>query len=381
MTLVDERRSTRIYLVLLSSCMLSLFIYYSLTQYSVILIQLNPTEDLYKTLSQSPLLSSLQCPCTHLTIPYRTFVQANTSIHPVCSSPFIESSWIESIYGNGDWYNSNQTDFHSRSALYFSGLRAFCQVFQENTSHFISDFLSSTLINSQVISEMDLDEQINDVIERNQAANRQDASGMYIFGDELGSTNQMLTVYSSNWVISQIPDDVNVIGLPLAIEPMMYGNCSCATSSKCSQSMILSGEIVPGFVVACSPLQTIFQSSLVCLYNDTCLNRINERNLLISPLVSPSNLRKYPINRTIEELMEKAFDQEWSVQRNYSQYFEECRPISCSYSINRQKSLVQTLSMLLGFYGGFNVALRFFSPYFSRFIGKYCRVFARNQSE
>ena len=41
---------------------------------------------------------TLSCPCSTISVPYKTFVSNIIQFHPICSSVFITQQWIEALY-------------------------------------------------------------------------------------------------------------------------------------------------------------------------------------------------------------------------------------------------------------------------------------------
>ena len=371
-TLKEERQSTRLYLILLIASMSALIFYYSLS-YSLVTTTIdNPTPQIYEQLRQSKGVYSLQCPCTHVSVTYEKFVQANTTLNDVCSSPFVKDAWIQNIFGNGSWSRSDPTDLRGRGVIYFQSIRSLCFLFQENITQYASHFLASSFISAQVLSETQLITQVNDTLEQVKASSRADHGAMYGFGRELGNDIQMVTIYSTSWVFAPVKYDPNLVGLPIPLIPVSHGNCSCGVSSKCLEPTTLDGQVVPGLVLGCLPLESIFQSSLACLYNQTCIDQINLKKLNVTALVPPTN-HELSIDRTIEKLVDNALDLQWSVDINYTRFFDECHPVICSYSVNERRDTIQIIVTLLGFYGGLTVALRYAVSYFIAFVRRIVR--------
>ena len=348
-------------------CILTLLFYFSFTPLTVTVSIANPTLQVYEKLLQSNDIYSLQCLCTHVAIPYENFVQVNTSIHAVCSSPFIEQVWIQSIFGTGDWSNSSLNDIYGRGAVYFQGLYSFCFQYEQNMVRYASTFLSSNFISFEIITKIQLISQVNNTIQQINAISEADHSALYKGSRDLINDNQLLSIYSTSWIPLPVKFDSNLIGLPIPLAPVSHGNCSCATSSICNEPVHYNGHIVPGFVVSCHPMQSIFQSTLICLYNQSCINQINFGNLPFTALVIPSN-KEYPINRTIEQLIDTAFDTQWSFDVDYSKFFSQCQPTNCLYSVSHRRDVVQIIILLLGFYGGLTVTLQTLIPYIIAFM-------------
>ena len=358
----QEHHSTRLYLVLLTSGMSVLILYYCLTQSTVALSIENPTVQTYEILWQSKEVSSLECPCTQVSVTYGKFVQVNTSLHEICSSSFIEQPWIRSVFGSGDWSNLTSNSFYGRGVLYFQGLHSMCYLFQENITQYASHFLSSAFISAQVIYPSQLISQVNDTVEQVKESSRADHAGYYKFARDLQNANQVMSIFSTNWVYSPIQYDPNRIGLAIPLEPVSHGNCSCATSSSCIEPVLHNNQIVPGFVIGCQPMESLWRSTLACLYNQTCIDQININRLSVTPLSVEFN-SSFSIHRTVEELIDNALDQQWSIAINYTKFFSECQPANCFYSTNRQRGVIQIIVTLLGLYGGLTVALRTIVPY------------------
>ena len=357
-----EQYSTRVYILLVIMSVIILLIYNIFARQTITENVDSPTEEDYHQLQESKYELSLKCPCSHNLILQRKFMQIRTTIHEVCLSPFIEEDWIKSMFIHGNWSNLHSNDFHRRGALYFQGLRLFCFLHYDKSSHNDSSFLGTHLISIQLLSETQLMMQMNATVKNVLKSSRGDYSMMYKNARDFINNNQMLSIYSSNWVFSPMTNMNDFVDVPISMEPVSYGNCSCATSSVCFESVTLYGQIIPGFVISCIPLQSLFLSTLACLYNETCIEQINNNHLSVTPLIRSSN-SQFSINRTIEEIIDNAFDIDWFVNVNYSNYFNACRPSNCTYSVERQKDAVEIIVILLGLYGGLTTTLHIIIPY------------------
>jgi hypothetical protein len=121
---------------------------------------------------------------------------------------------------------------------------------------------------------------------------------------------------------------------------------------------LLNGQVIPGFVLGCLPIESLFRSSLICLYNQTCIDQINLNNLTVTPLIPPAN-NELSINRTVEDILNNALDLTWSVNISYAEFYNQCSPSSCPCSVNQHRDVIQIIVTLLGLYGGLTVALRY----------------------
>ena len=158
---------------------------------------------------------------------------------------------------------------------------------------------------------------------------------MHQFSRDLQNMNQLMSIYSTNGIFSPIQYDPNLIGLPIPLEPVSHGNCSCATSSSCIELVVYNNQIVPGFNVGCLLLETLFQSTLVCLYNQTCMDQININYLPVGLLNARSN-HGFSINRSVELLIDNFLDQQRVVSIDCAKFFTECQPANCFYSTSHR---------------------------------------------
>ena len=77
---------------------------------------------------------------------------------------------------------------------------------------------------------------------------------------------------------------------------------------------------------------------------------------------------RFPINTTIEVMMQRLFLENWTVSFSYDQYYNTCAPISCTYTIERQFDLFLVVVTAVAIYGGLNQGLRLLIPLLVRFL-------------
>jgi hypothetical protein len=57
----------------------------------------NPSLKTYKQL-QNDHSTSLKCPCSTSTMPYKNFIITETVMHQICSSDFVSRQWINALF-------------------------------------------------------------------------------------------------------------------------------------------------------------------------------------------------------------------------------------------------------------------------------------------
>ena len=239
--------------------------------------------------------------------------------------------------------------------VYFQVLQTLCFVAQQSINGF------PTFIRSRTISEV-----------QNGAA----FSFLIPFqcGRDSAHDNQLLNVYSSNWDLSVHHSD-NLSYIPISTRVVSHGyNCSCATSSTCTEPVFAHGQMIPGFVLGCTPMESLFRSTLECLYNQTCVDLINISPMQPLDAFSPS---RYSLNTNVDELVKKMFIERWSFDVSYSQFFNACKPATCTYLISQQRSILQLVTIALGFYGGLRAILYFAAPYLIAILCRIASIFSK----
>ncbi|CAF1511446.1 unnamed protein product [Adineta steineri] len=172
--------------------------------------------------------------------------------------------------------------------------------------------------------------------------------------------NSIMSATMSNWYFSTI--DVNLNKHSLWGMPRTYGNdsCSCGTNAMCSEPADLDGWLVPGFMVGCYPLESLLQSTIECLYNSTCIDKLqhmffdrNATDTVFDPLDPALSFS----NETVQSLLEQLLIESWKPNISYDQYYSSCAPISCTYSILGRPDIWYIVSTLFVVYGALTTTL------------------------
>ena len=220
LTVRNEIRATRLYVILFISIFIILLLYNVLEDETVTITIQQPTQTTYEHLYSS-FSSSLQCPCSQITLPYRSFVEINTRLHQICSSSFIETAWIESIYGDGDWSTIPINEFRVRGVAYFFVLQSLCTIAKGKTTTAGAYFFDNQIISGQVIPENQLRFQINSDIDQLRRSFASTLIELIQFvrdstqGNHISLTIKLLVVklfQKINFVFKSIPISINCEG-------------------------------------------------------------------------------------------------------------------------------------------------------------------------
>lgn len=152
--------------------------------------------------------------------------------------------------------------------------------------------------------------------------------------------------------------------------------CSCQGSATCvRQSMIYSALLqvrytVSGMLTGCFLVEATLQSTLACFFNQTCIDIL--RLILNETLSTRTELNTVSLNRslpsryspetTIAEILGALMIDNFSWSASHEHYYEQCRPLLCSYTIMRRNDVVFVLTSVLGLAGGLSKIFLFIIP-------------------
>ncbi|CAF1470926.1 unnamed protein product [Adineta steineri] len=397
--------TTRVYITLLIVA-LAILTLYGLLSFEIKLIQVNKpsfsTVQQLQTQSKTNLISSLQCPCTQLTILYDQFVQLQPFYHQVCSSDFVLDPWKDDIYDMinsspslGGGIYSDKRDF-SNSQVLFVLLEALCIFSNETITDSLKTFAQTQLVGTQLLTADEFTNQVFSIINQFQRETKTTFSHFLQLLRNITHVNQILAGEGSNFNINitGAPNYTTYLSIVTYNDDNLSNICSCTNDSSCKTNYGLfdrnPGFIpfysIPEFYIACQPVESLLQSTLKCFYDDQdCLEIIIKFYNMstynnFTRLNSSSHASRFMRNSTIGSLLSEMFIESWSESTNYSSYFAQCQPSSCSYTIPQRNSLLETLTRIVGLIGGLSVSLRILVPFLvMAFIGVIQRLCSQHQ--
>ncbi|CAF1268170.1 unnamed protein product [Rotaria sordida] len=341
----EKRLINRFHFIFLLLILCVIFIFSAFKPKSVTIQIIKPSLSNYKDLLKDHYYS-LQCSCSQISIPYETFLNIEPHFHDLCSSQFISDEWIYYLYGEGNLFHRFSFDDYRYSAPgQFLLLSSFCKLSQEKVNHTLSRLLASYFINSQLLSENHLIEQIEIILNRLQSTTFNSFLNLLNLIREIIGSNMIMNVWSTNWEYSFQPEFILQVA---RTEPVNYGECNCGLSFKCTQS---SGGMMSG----CYPLESILQTKLYCFYDQNCIDSSGNFTSLNMSTLEKS---QFNLNSTIESILNNLMIEEYKTNLSYENYFNQCQPLSCSYSYIKTHDITQTIISLISLYGGLAIITR-----------------------
>ncbi|CAF1483640.1 unnamed protein product [Adineta ricciae] len=326
----------------------------------------SPTQSIFDSLREQYSLS-LTCPCSQVSIPNSEFLFIQpTAYHQVCSSYFVSSDFINSIWVSDT--SSTFVLFNDGKVIssQFRLLSLLCSLAKNITEQQMNVFLAQKLVTLETLTwqsfQTRIDSLVNNFINETPARFQQ----LHVYINDILHANQLHNLFFTNW---NLKESSAKDGYYILTNSILYNEtgqpCSCDVSPTCSRSILVNGkkkENFTGLVCGCLPIYGLRQSTLECFYDMTCLNRLFSfistasvavpLNLSISICFTP--IASVPIGTLIDEL----FIESWSNTSNYSSYCSRCAPLTCRYTHVDQINLVYMITTFLGFYGGLTIGLK-----------------------
>ena len=377
--------STRLYLGLLSSAFVILALYSSVNvDVRIIEIQ-HPSLDLVLELTNKQY--SPRCPCEMLSINYEYLFELTPTYHQICHSNFTTLAWQAYFDRYFLLYYNNSIDVTRTryGSSQFQLISAFCDLSKRTISDAITQFGKTQLITDELLLADLFFKQINATIEQLKQALPDDIIHLIQLLRNITNVNQYMTIQGSNFGLfysENQPAALPTIALATNGFQSLLGNgsstlCFCANNFTCqTESVIFGGSpgngdlyyVLPQFYTGCNPIDSIFLSTLACLYEGSGFMEILDDRLQV-PLSSnvtaldPSIPSRFSVDTSIEDLFTNLFVELWSTTLFYPSYFKQCQPTICSYQILQRKSPLEIISTITGLIGGLSTIFRFLSPY------------------
>ncbi|CAF4022012.1 unnamed protein product [Adineta steineri] len=402
----NQKISTIIFLILFIISIVALFLYSSLTPITKTVVVEQPSLSDYKQLEEK-YSNTLLCPCTSVSNEYNKFISSFTpTLNQVCSSDFVSDKWLN--YVNYRLFVKPQYhfiwDFRHSAYGFFSMLRTLCVLAKQTIDDELISFYSTILLTENTISE--------DIFLANIHATRDQFINVSVndFTITLDSVILMGIVdtgiinrLGTHWKLVLYLYSNSAFADAWAGQPYTLGeNCLYQSSIYCStttgiylrklnnetSSDLYWGEKytaevqfeVPGVLVGTYILYAVLQSNLSCLYNESCLSKLNTylndslSPFNATPLTVPSSAQSLP---TIDDLTKKLMVDFWQLNSSYQHYFNACNPLTCTYTYTHQFDSLFIITTVISFIGGIVTILMIVILPTVKFLRKKVKTFNR----
>ncbi|CAF4581566.1 unnamed protein product, partial [Rotaria sp. Silwood2] len=321
---------------------------------------------------------SLSCPCLTSMMKYKDFMQIDYDLHPLCSSNYVKLQELK----NPPLNRFLPTDFRALAPQLFHSFTYLCQVSDDYIKKSLISFNASSLVIKESFSQETFNVEIDTFKDtfisstsrsfaRNLAiilnitwSNGIISSRRTNFLFHLAGTNALFTLQFSPLAYLR-PENMNEL-------------CICSISMRCfsPMSIYFSNDTylnklleVPDFYTGCLQTESIRYSSLMCLFNQSCVDLISFwLNISTLNTLDIHNLNHFSVNATIESIQNEMFVDRWKVSSSHRAFYEQCRPDYCTYTLIEHKSIWLIITIIFGLIGGLMKILKLILPHFVHYI-------------
>jgi hypothetical protein len=367
-----QRISTILFVILLGISFVILSVYTALEQVTTTISIDQPD---YKTYHQLYLKYSdgLSCSCTNISIEQGTFIQIQPKFHPICTSDFVSSMFLNQLL------STTQVPL-PYGYIRFQFLGSICRLANASISESIVTLKKSHFVLREVLSINLFNQSIHEMIDQYTKTVINSFVLSLSFIRHMTFGNKLMSGLSPNNIILVMPFGQTFV--THYFTSFYQDQCDCMIES-CTEPIVIQSPdgkpfVVPGLYWGCYAIDFILKSDLQCFYDLNCtrsyLGPYNLSREFHISILDPSTTR-FPVFTSIDTLIKNLFVENWTISISHVDYFNQCKPSTCSYRIETKNSLLTILTITIGFLGGIQVVLRFLSPKMVEFI--YQRCFAR----
>ncbi|CAF4064641.1 unnamed protein product [Rotaria sordida] len=284
----------------------------------------------------------------------------------------------------------------------FQILSILCRISRQAVIDALKEFAATTMLSPSALSRDVVNIYVGTSIEQFQKTTLDSYRSHIHFILSILAEQRFISALRTNFYTRSVLGSNNFVTFPAIypqqIDPtqsssILNETCQCDRTNNCiypagiyNQSRsIIPNEVfsldasplfmIPGFQVGCVPQNALFQSTLECFYNQTCLDIVISLTgalRTISPLnISNSNSRFSPTT-TIAILFDNLMIESWENSIDFATYFQTCAPKICSYSYVQRFFLIYMITTIVSVFGGIRVTLHIVSPLFVKFILYLC---------
>lgn len=369
--ILRQKRATRIYIFLFAWIMILAAMIAGLHVRRITEFQYSPSQSQFTKLTEK-YSSKVTCPCATIGIAYETFVHTRVNFHPVCSSAFVTSAWMDTILEKNNTFSSVTYDIRYNLKLFWEIIAGFCSISNNTWHDAVRSFGAQRIFSPVAIVEHSVRSQVQAdfdnyismaraVLVRNLPAIR-----------SINSGNQFVSGLGTNFYLSYVETDY-IPELILKFFPRKYDNCFCYNFHGCPRPVLIrtrqnQSVEIPGMISDCLIVDATLASTLECYYNLTCFSLLHEEiNTNVTLLVSSSD-DHFLTNATLQMLINEAMVDSWTNEILFDSFYTQCNPTYCSYSYTKRFSIIFILSTLMGIYSGASFILRILAPVIEKLI-------------
>ncbi len=371
--------ATRLYFLFIILSITILIIYTAVEMHTQDIIVFKPSQAKFEDLQSNPLyVSTLECPCRHISIPYDNFISVIPQFHQLCLSDFAAQSfrWMTVVFNPLASLKYAYDDFRIFIVPEFQSLFSLCTLANETLTDALTLFMSNTFASAHVQTRETIEKHANESLVRFRSSTPRTFVRMLDYVRQIAQGNGIVSSILSNWHFLSL--NITKRDHSLWSEPRSYdnGHCSCGINATCTSPAFIGEWRVPGFLVGCYPLEALLQSTLECLYDVECIQKLKNMYYRMNMTTRPLDSRRSTPHATVQSLIDELLIDRWETHIIYERYYAACEPLSCSYTTTERANLLYIISTVVGLFGGLSVVFKLITPVIvgiGQHVGMRCR--------
>ena len=372
-SVIQERLATRIYLISLFIVLLTVSIIAVFVDRTVDRIEYAPSAMRFSELANH-YPNTLNCPCSNFAIAYKTFVSADVTFHPICSSSFIEQTWIDTILVLQNHTSSSFNDFRVTLSFFWQIISGFCLVSKRTWIETKTNFAVSRLLSTTAVAEATVRSQVQAALNTHLASAQIALAHNLLVIRRTISGNQIVSGAGTNFYLHYPSADMHVSWDSPRLSPRVFPNCSCLNGDGCSRLASVktsngSDAFIPGMRADCLIIDSALASTLECYYDAECLFLLHGRlPIPTTPLSKLFSGKHFAVQSTIQAIYNEMMIEEIITEIRFDSFYSQCDPKFCTYSYTHRFDVLFVLTTIIGIFGGLSFILRFSAPFVATMI-------------
>ncbi|CAF3946782.1 unnamed protein product [Adineta steineri] len=339
-TLEKELLSTRIYLIALIVCLSIITITVALIVRPVDKIEYKPSHEKFSQLLRK-YPNTLHCPCSKSSTNYDKFVTSEVNFHQVCSSEFIQQTWIEKIFTNENISMESIDDVRITLSFFWQTIAGLCIASNKSWDDVLANFGVTSFITPTAVAERIVRSQAKNALQNQiDLSNTTSVRNLLTF-QRIARGNQVVSALQTNFYLRYAPEYLIGARISPRMTTQTFGSCNCLNIEGCPRSATFIDNYshlinVPGMIVDCLIVDGTLASTLECYYDQSCISILHgQLSMNIQPLSNTSN-KIFSMYSTVQSIFNKLMIDETITEIRYDKYFSECNCPFCSYSYTRR---------------------------------------------
>ena len=280
---------------------------------------------------------------------------------------YISDQWIADIaYYPGTFWAK---DFRTVGRFMFQALRLLCHLTQESIQTALEQFYSNNHVTDVVINEELLQYQADTRIQEFIDTTTNNFRFSLRMIRDTSQTNSLASVMLTNsyFTFNNQSNLLSNAWVGYTDTCGCYASSTCVSNARIYVENSLSSEwFVPGFYIGCFIVEALRQSDLHCFYNQSCVDdliiHVSLTQSILYTSMNESSLMKFETDTQIGTIIDALMVNQWKWNINHTNYYDQCRPKECTYTIVARNSWINIVTTMFGLIGGLVTALKIIVP-------------------